>query len=75
MTIRIQRINGVPHSIESLRMTFGEVDKKGVRHITAYVIRGARQTRVEWVAVKQGENVVEAFGRKVGGLSENTETE
>lgn len=55
--------------MNSLRMHFGEVDKKGVRNIPAYIIRGTRQTRVEWVAVKQGGNIVEAFGRKVGGMS------
>ena len=73
LTVRIQRINGIPQNADSLRMSFGEVDKKGVRNITAYVIRGARQTRVEWIAIKQGQNVVEAFGKKVGGLSDAEE--
>ena len=73
MTVRIQRINGIPQTAESLRMSFGEVDKKGVKHVTAYVIRGERQTRVEWVSIRQGQNLIEAFGRKVGGLSENKE--
>ena len=49
-------------------MSFGEVNRKGTRMITAYVMRGARQTRVSWVVVREGANVVEAFGRKVGGL-------
>jgi hypothetical protein len=47
-------------------MSFGEVNKKSIRNITAYVIRGARQTRVEWVNVRETENVVEAFGKKLG---------
>lgn len=73
LTIRIQRINGIPQNADSLRMSFGEVDKKGTRNITAYVIRGARQTRVEWIAIKQGQNVVEAFGKKVGGFTNEVE--
>lgn len=49
-------------------MSFGEVDKKGIRNMTDYVIRGARQTRVEWVNVRETENIVEAFGKKLGNL-------
>lgn len=73
LTVRIQRINGIPQNADSLRMSFGEVDKKGMRNITAYVIRGARQTRVQWIAIKQGQNVVEAFGKKVGGFTNEVE--
>ncbi|KAL1600741.1 hypothetical protein SLS60_007129 [Paraconiothyrium brasiliense] len=62
---RIQHINGLPPTSDSLRMSFGEVNKKGIKNITAYVIRGARQTRVEWVNVRGGGNVVEAFGKKI----------
>lgn len=44
-------------------MSFGEVNKKGNRNTTAYVIRGARQTRVEWVTVYKTEYIFEAFGK------------